>query len=266
MLALLRPRNVMPVHGEFRMLAAHAAPRARCRRRRGAHLLAENGSVVELADGRAEVVGHRVERASTFVDGLGVGDVQDVVAPRPAPALGGRRTDRRRDHRAAERSRGRGSRGDRARLCRARRSCWTRRATRRPSVIQRLPRRRASQSSSSSRSTCTTRWASWHRAHRPAADDPPGGRRGLGASSGNRSARSAAASGWSASPGAGFALYAAGATSFGVSGWKSEARYWICPRPGAELELPAAVDRDARAPRSGRRRRRAAGCCRSGTA
>jgi ribonuclease J len=77
-LAVLRPRNVMPVHGEFRMLAAHS----RLARDAGIDadhiVLAENGSVVELANGRAEVVGI-VESGATFVDGLGVGDVQDVA-------------------------------------------------------------------------------------------------------------------------------------------------------------------------------------------
>jgi ribonuclease J len=77
-LAVLRPRNVMPVHGEFRMLAAHA----RLARDAGVDsdhiVLAENGSVVELADGRARAV-DAVESGSTFVDGLGVGDVQDVA-------------------------------------------------------------------------------------------------------------------------------------------------------------------------------------------
>jgi ribonuclease J len=77
-LAVLRPRNVMPVHGEFRMLAAHA----RLARDAGVDadhiVLAENGSVVELAGGRAEVVGV-VDSGATFVDGLGVGDVQDVA-------------------------------------------------------------------------------------------------------------------------------------------------------------------------------------------
>jgi ribonuclease J len=60
------------------MLAAHA----RLARDAGVDakhiVLAENGSVVELANGRAEVVGV-VESGATFVDGLGVGDVQDVA-------------------------------------------------------------------------------------------------------------------------------------------------------------------------------------------
>jgi ribonuclease J len=78
MLGLLRPKWVMPVHGEFRMLAAHA----RLARESGVHeeqiVLAENGSVVELTAEGARVVDH-IESGVTFVDGLGVGDVQDVA-------------------------------------------------------------------------------------------------------------------------------------------------------------------------------------------
>jgi ribonuclease J len=78
MLGLVRPRGVMPVHGEFRMLAAHA----RLAREGGVPedriVLAENGSVVELEDGVARLV-DRIEAGVTFVDGLGVGDVQDVA-------------------------------------------------------------------------------------------------------------------------------------------------------------------------------------------
>ncbi|HEY7195821.1 MAG TPA: ribonuclease J [Gaiellaceae bacterium] len=77
-LALLRPLNVMPVHGEFRMLAAQA----RLARDTGipeeSIVLGENGSVVELAGGRARLVDH-LDVGSTFVDGLGVGDVKDVA-------------------------------------------------------------------------------------------------------------------------------------------------------------------------------------------
>src|SRR6266550_1397088 len=78
MLGLVRPRAVMPVHGEFRMMAAHA----RLARESGVAedriVLAENGSVVELEDGVPRLV-DRIEAGVTFVDGLGVGDVQDVA-------------------------------------------------------------------------------------------------------------------------------------------------------------------------------------------
>jgi ribonuclease J len=77
-LALLRPKAVMPVHGEFRMLAAHA----QLARDGGVPdeniILAENGTVVELSESGARVVDH-VTAGMTFVDGLGVGDVHDVA-------------------------------------------------------------------------------------------------------------------------------------------------------------------------------------------
>jgi ribonuclease J len=77
-LGLLRPKAVMPVHGEFRMLAAHA----RLARDAGVPankiVIAENGSVVEVSrEGVAEV--GRVESGITFVDGLSVGDISDVA-------------------------------------------------------------------------------------------------------------------------------------------------------------------------------------------
>ncbi len=78
MIGLVRPKSVMPVHGEFRMLAAHA----RLAREGGVPderiVLAENGSVVELADGVPRLV-DRIAAGVTFVDGLGVGDVHDVA-------------------------------------------------------------------------------------------------------------------------------------------------------------------------------------------
>ena len=77
-IGLLRPKAVMPVHGEFRMLAAHAQLAREGGVPEDAIVLAENGSVVELRDGAARIVGE-VQAGMTFVDGLGVGDVHDVA-------------------------------------------------------------------------------------------------------------------------------------------------------------------------------------------
>jgi ribonuclease J len=77
-IGLLRPKSVMPVHGEFRMLAAHAQLAREGGVPEDRIVLAENGSVVELQDGVARIVGE-VEAGMTFVDGLGVGDVHDVA-------------------------------------------------------------------------------------------------------------------------------------------------------------------------------------------
>ena len=79
MLSLLRPRAVMPVHGEFRMLAAHAQLAREAGVPADSIVLAENGSVVELARGRPPRIVDRIPVGVTFVDGLGVGDVHDVA-------------------------------------------------------------------------------------------------------------------------------------------------------------------------------------------
>jgi ribonuclease J len=77
-LGLVRPKGVMPVHGEFRMLAAHAKLAQESGVPAGSIILAENGSVVELDDRGPRIV-DRIETGVTFVDGLGVGDVRDVA-------------------------------------------------------------------------------------------------------------------------------------------------------------------------------------------
>jgi ribonuclease J len=77
-LGLLRPRCVMPVHGEYRMLAAHA----RLARDAGVPdrqiVIAENVDVVELAGNSIAIV-DRVDAGVTFVDGLEIGDLKDVA-------------------------------------------------------------------------------------------------------------------------------------------------------------------------------------------
>ena len=78
MLSLLRPRYVMPIHGEYRMQAAHAKLAREAGVPEDRIILGENGSVVELARGGARLV-DRVDAGITFVDGLRVGEVQDVA-------------------------------------------------------------------------------------------------------------------------------------------------------------------------------------------
>jgi ribonuclease J len=68
----------MPVHGEFRMLAAHAQLARDSGVPADSIVLAENGSVVELDERGVRIV-DRVDTGVTFVDGLGVGDVRDVA-------------------------------------------------------------------------------------------------------------------------------------------------------------------------------------------
>jgi len=78
MLGLVRPKAVMPVHGEFRMLAAHGRLAQESGVPANSIVLTENGSVVELSASGARIV-DRIDSGVTFVDGLGVGDVRDVA-------------------------------------------------------------------------------------------------------------------------------------------------------------------------------------------
>jgi ribonuclease J len=77
-ISLLRPKAVMPVHGEFRMLAAHAQLAREGGIPEEGIIMAENGSVIELSERGARIV-DQVQAGMTFVDGLGVGDVHDVA-------------------------------------------------------------------------------------------------------------------------------------------------------------------------------------------
>jgi ribonuclease J len=79
MLALVRPRSVVPAHGEYRMLAAHGQLARDAGVPADSIVIAENGSVVELRPGAPPRIVDRVEAGVTLVDGLGVGDVQDVA-------------------------------------------------------------------------------------------------------------------------------------------------------------------------------------------
>ena len=78
MLALVRPKAMMPVHGEFRMLAAHGRLAQDSGVPADSIFLPENGSVLELSPRGVRMV-DRVEAGVTYVDGLGVGDVRDVA-------------------------------------------------------------------------------------------------------------------------------------------------------------------------------------------
>ena len=77
-LSLVRPKAVMPVHGEFRMLDTHARLARDAGVPADSIVMAENGSVVELARAAPSIVGE-VESGVTLVDGLSVGDIRDVA-------------------------------------------------------------------------------------------------------------------------------------------------------------------------------------------
>jgi len=70
----VRPSNVMPVHGEWRHLRANGALAVQTGVPEECVVIAEDGVVVDLVDGRAAITG-RVEVGRVYVDGLSVGDI-----------------------------------------------------------------------------------------------------------------------------------------------------------------------------------------------
>lgn len=79
MLNLCRPKYFVPIHGEYRMLWQHAQLATAVGVPAENVFLLDLGDVLEFrADGTAAVTG-RVPSGQVFVDGLGVGDVGNIV-------------------------------------------------------------------------------------------------------------------------------------------------------------------------------------------
>jgi len=76
-LNLTRPSNFLPVHGEWRHLKAHANLAALTGVPDGNIVIAEDGLVVDLVDGRISVTGD-VQCGYVYVDGLSVGEVTEA--------------------------------------------------------------------------------------------------------------------------------------------------------------------------------------------
>ncbi len=76
-LNLVKPRNFMPIHGEWRHLRAHARLAALTGVGEKNIAIAEDGVVVDLIDGQASVTG-AVPCGYVYVDGLSVGEVTET--------------------------------------------------------------------------------------------------------------------------------------------------------------------------------------------
>ncbi len=74
---IIRPRNVMPIHGEVRHLVANGAVAVRTGVPAERVILAEDGVVVDLKDGVASIVG-AVPCGYVYVDGSSVGELTDA--------------------------------------------------------------------------------------------------------------------------------------------------------------------------------------------
>ena len=77
MLSLVRPRWFIPIHGERRHLSHHAKIATEVGIAADHVLICEDGDIVDVGE-KVQVVG-RAPAGMTFVDGLGIGDVGEVV-------------------------------------------------------------------------------------------------------------------------------------------------------------------------------------------
>ena len=78
MIDAVRPRHFIPVHGEYRQLYQHADIAREAGIDQDRILVLEDGETAEL-DGESMKRGDKIGTGLVFVDGLGVGDVEQVV-------------------------------------------------------------------------------------------------------------------------------------------------------------------------------------------
>mgnify|MGYP005838924577 CR=1 FL=1 len=78
MINLSKPKFFMPIHGEYRMLVQHAELARDLGIKPGNVFVAENGQIVEFTPKSGRFAG-RVTAGRVLVDGLGVGDVGNIV-------------------------------------------------------------------------------------------------------------------------------------------------------------------------------------------
>ena len=78
MLSLVKPKYFIPVHGEYRHLYKHAALAEKMGIKKKNIFIPEIGSVIEL-NRRMGIQKDTVQSGSVLIDGLGVGDVGNVV-------------------------------------------------------------------------------------------------------------------------------------------------------------------------------------------
>ena len=78
MISLVRPKFFIPVHGEYRQLIAHSNTAMQMGIPGENVLLMKNGKILELNENEAKFTSS-VQVGKVFVDGLGVGDVGNIV-------------------------------------------------------------------------------------------------------------------------------------------------------------------------------------------
>lgn len=77
--SLIKPKFFMPVHGEYRHLIQHAKLAEELGMKKNRIFILENGNILDVTPRSAHIMDEKVESDAIMVDGLGVGDVGNIV-------------------------------------------------------------------------------------------------------------------------------------------------------------------------------------------
>lgn len=78
MINLLKPKYLVPIQGEYRMLIAHSKLAQSVGMKKSQIFIADKGDIVEYRNGKMRMSG-RVQAGNVLIDGIGVGDVGNIV-------------------------------------------------------------------------------------------------------------------------------------------------------------------------------------------
>jgi ribonuclease J len=78
MINLMKPKYLIPVHGEYRMLKAHRKLAMECGLLDQQILILDRGEMIEIKEGKLSL-GGKVPSGNVLIDGIGVGDVGNIV-------------------------------------------------------------------------------------------------------------------------------------------------------------------------------------------
>ena len=78
MLNLMKPKYLIPVQGEYRMLIAHSKLAQQLGMQKSQIFIADKGDIVEYKNGKMRMSG-RVQAGNILIDGIGIGDVGNIV-------------------------------------------------------------------------------------------------------------------------------------------------------------------------------------------
>lgn len=78
MIRLIKPRYLMPIHGEYRMLKKHADIGIMCDIPKQNTFILSNGDVLNMKNGKISL-GEKIDTGNSYVDGNRIGDMNNIV-------------------------------------------------------------------------------------------------------------------------------------------------------------------------------------------